>query len=170
MSITRYYKVTDQEIIEILRGHLKKIAESHAKANELGKKWGFKHDAPAAFRRWGLWDSHLSGFFCNRSELADRSDIEHWIKIKDGTTRPRKVKKSPYWAEYSQLCKDVNNDGEAMDEAVGFNRMAFFPAKPGLYYSLDENVLIFAMPESCAQVKGAEEISNIEYMAIVDKE
>lgn len=169
MSITRYFKVTDQKIIETLRSHLKKITESHAKGNEFGKKHGFESEIPAAFRRWGLWDSHLSGFFCGRVEHAKRDDKEFWTIPKDGTTRPKKVKKSPVYAEYSQLCKEVNNDGEAMDEAVGFNRMTFFPSKPGLYYSLDENLLIFAMPEKCDEVKGAVEITNLEYKTITDK-
>jgi len=159
---TRYYKVTCEEIIKEIALIFNKQIESIRIAEQFAKKHGL---GSPSFKRWNMFDLFLDGFEMSRKEFdLNYRDGGLWCIPKNGTSAPRSRKSSKIHQDYKKLWSEVNVDDKHLHEVLGWNHLSFFPTSPGLHSRVDDDLAIFMMPDSCCELKGCIEISNIEYM------
>lgn len=164
---TRYYKVVDQNIIDVLKDYYDRLKKNQKEANKLAKKYGFEK---AVFRGFGMWEATLSAFKCSYMQYRSRDDKSMWTKPdRNNETRPKKIKESSIYKEFYDLSDKLKITEKEISNKIGFGYMDYFPARPGFLYDQENNLLIFKMPTKCTKLKGAIEISNIEYMELIEK-
>lgn len=158
---TRYYKVTDENILKTFSDYYAQRIESQKKADVFGEKYGL---GEGGFKVYGMWMLTLVGFECSWFTHSKLKNKELWTQPKDGYTRPKVKKGSAPHEEFKNLCRGIYINSSEIEGQIGFNHMDFFPQCPGYQYIGNKNLMIFKMPESCESVKGCIEISNIEYI------
>ena len=165
MNAKRYFQVTDKTILAGVKAHQEKISAMHKTLDAWANKHGFER---AAITRYGLWDRSFEGCICTYHEHQRREDKQDWCRPQNNCTHP-KVASKTLSAEYKALYKKTRIGGADMDELTGVRHINFIFDGMGMNYFPDKDLLIFTMPARVDSVKGAKEITNVEFIALTEE-
>ena len=160
--MTRYFKVTDQNILDAFEKHHDLSRENRKKANEWAKTIGADE---IHFYRWGLFGFCFGGVKPREITGELRAKCRKNCD-RNGLTGPVKARDPKLYAEWNKQNNALRIDGREIEDAVGFNELSFLPSVPGMYYSPDDRFLGWAMPDrvKAEDLKGCVEITNIEWL------
>lgn len=158
--MSRYFKVTDQTIIDGLKGHLALKGKLQDRAREWARSVGAEN---IYFYQDGFFGQRLGGF--KPSECSDELREKCTIKRdRNGLIWPKKTVDRELYAAFRQVWDEVRVPSSETDELIGFDELSFFPTRPGVFVSKDRTFVGYVMPDHVTEVKGCAEITNIDWI------
>lgn len=159
---SRYYKLTDQNIIDAVVAHHKERDAAFDEAKDFAEKHGL---GKPLFGSFNLFDARLHGFKPNGSQL----ELDGWFtQPRNGSVNPKARKGSPILNDYKKLVSSCRVDDTQLHKVLGWTPLDMFPTRPGLLLDIsgEVKIIVFIVSEGVNALNGCEEITNIEYLEL----